>query len=408
LLPAAGADSRETDMRIAYLTTEYPALSHSFIRREIVAMEALGHQVARFSIRSAGRLRSAEDRAEAERTRFILAQGPVALAGAVLAQLMRAPGRWLGAFGCVLAMWRRGDRGLVAHLAWLAEACWLVPVLRRERVHHLHAHFGTNPAAVARLVRRLGGPPYSFTVHGPDEFDRPAALDLRGKVAEAQAAIAISDYGRAQLMRWSALADWPRLHVVRCAIGEEFRIADPVPIPQAPALVAVARLAEQKGLPLLIEAAGQVAATHPGFTLRIVGDGPLRPVLEQRIATLGLGAQVTLVGPLDGAGVRDAMLAARAFVLPSFAEGLPVVIMEALALRRPVIASAIAGTPELVGPDCGWLVPAGAVDALADAMRQALDAPTDRLATMGEAGRARVLAAHDAATNARQLAGLFG
>jgi len=395
-------------MRIAYLTTEYPALSHSFIRREIAAMEALGHEVVRFSIRSAGTLRSADDQAEAERTRFILAQGGIALLGATMGILLRRPHHWLGALSCTLQMWRAAGRGLVPHLAWLAEACWLLPILGREQVEHLHAHFGTNPAAVARLVRRLGGPPYSFTVHGPDEFDRPVALDLNGKVAEAQAAVAISDFGRAQLMRWSALSDWPRLHVIRCAVGDEFRTGSPVPLPTAPVLVAVARLAEQKGLPLLIEAAAAVATTHPDLQLRIVGDGPLRPVLERQVRALGLVENVFLVGPLDGTGVRDAMLASRAFVLPSFAEGLPVVLMEALALRRPVIASAIAGTPELVDARCGWLVPAGSVDALATAMRDALDAPAARLDAMGEVGHARVLAMHDARANAGRLADLFG
>jgi glycosyltransferase involved in cell wall biosynthesis len=395
-------------MRIAYLTTEYPALSHSFIRREIAAVEALGHDVARFSIRPAGSLHAADDQAEAGRTRYILAQGAFALLVRVAMAFVQGPRRWLGALACTLAMWRRAGRGLVPHLAWFAEACWLVAVLRREGIAHVHAHFGTNPAAVARLVRRLGGPPFSFTVHGPDEFDRPAALDLGGKVADAWAGVAISHYGRAQLMRWSALADWPRLHVVRCAIGAEFRDAPDRLPPDAPALVAVARLAEQKGLPLLIDAAAMLQVAGREFTLRIVGEGPLRPVLERQIATRGLAGRVSLVGPRDGAGVRDEMLAARAFVLPSFAEGLPVVLMEALALRRPVIASRIAGTPELVDEGCGWLVPAGSAEALAAAMADALDAPADRLRAMGREGRARVLAAHDAEANARLLVELFG
>jgi len=393
-------------MRIAYLTTEYPAISHSFIRREIVAMEAIGHEVARFSIRPHGRIVSAEDAAEAARTIFILPQGAVALLGAVVAALLR-PVAFLAGLRAALAMWRRAERGLVAHLAYLAEACWLGRRLKAWRAEHLHAHFGTNPAAVARILRAMGGPPYSFTVHGPDEFDRPVGLDLGGKVADAHAAIAISSYGRAQLMRWTPLAAWPRIGVVRCAVDASFRDRPMAPVPDAPVLVAVARLSEQKGLPLLVEAAARLAAAGRDFRLRVVGEGPLRPALERMIADGGLAAQVTLVGALDGAGVARELEQARAFVLPSFAEGLPVVIMEALALCRPVVVSAIAGTPELVDTTCGWLVPAGDVDALADAMAQALDAPPERLQAMGEAGRARVLAAHDAEANARALTALI-
>ena len=393
-------------MRIAYLTTEYPAISHSFIRREIVAMEAIGHVVERFSIRPAGRLVAAEDQAEAARTRFILAQGALALVGACIAMLGR-PRAWGAGLRVTMSMWRCARRDLVPHLAYFLEACWLCRQLRASGVEHVHAHFGTNSAGVARIVRAMGGPPYSFTAHGPDEFDRPAALDLAGKVADARAAVAISSFGRAQLMRWSRLEDWPRIGVVRCSIDRSFRDAPISPVPDAPNLVAIGRLAEQKGLPLLIEAAAVLARSGRAFSLRIVGEGPLRPVLERMIVRDGLQDRVALVGALDGEGIRRELLAARAFVLPSFAEGLPVVVMEALALARPVVVTAIAGTPELVDAGCGWLVPAGSVERLVEALEAVLDMPPARLLAMGEAGRARVLRLHDAEANARALTTLI-
>ena len=394
-------------MRIAYLTTEYPAISHSFIRREIRAMEALGHAIERFSIRPAGRLVDAEDQAEAERTLYVLRQGAGALLAAAAALLVRRPATWLAGLRTALAMWRLGDRGLVAHVAYFLEACWLVRRLRADGAEHLHVHFGTNPAAVARITRALGGPPYSFTVHGPDEFDHPVALDLAGKVANAAAAVAISSYGRAQLMRWSAPEHWSRIGVVRCGVDAAFRDAAPTPVPDAPTFVAVGRLAPQKGLPLLVEAAGVLKARGRDFRLRIIGEGPLRGALEADIARLGLSGMVELVGALDGAGVRCELAGARAFVLPSFAEGLPVVIMEALAITGRPSASAIAGTPELVDAGCGWLVPAGSVEALAEAMAEALDAAAARVYAMGAEGRARVLRHHDAEANARALTALI-
>jgi glycosyltransferase involved in cell wall biosynthesis len=170
----------------------------------------------------------------------------------------------------------------------------------------------------------------------------------------------------------------------------------------------VGRLSEQKGQLLLLEAAAEVAATAPDFRLTLVGDGELRAPTERRIAELGLGDVVEITGWADEAEVRRRILAARALVLASFAEGLPVVIMEAMALRRPVISTWVAGIPELVDADCGWLVPAGDAGALAGAMRAALSAPPERLAAMGRAGRARVEARHDQRAEARRLLALIG
>jgi len=390
-------------MRIAYLCNRYPAVSHSFVRREIAGVEAAGHAVDRYSVRVPAALLDAGDRAEAERTTAILAAGATGLAAALLDAAVRGPRRFAGAGWLAIRSAGPSPKALVRHLAYLGEAAWLVRRFRTLPVDHLHAHFGTNPATVARLARRLGGPPYSFTAHGPDEFDRPEALDLRGKVAEARAAIAISSFGRSQLMRWSDPADWPRIAVARCGVDAAFLDTAPPPAPAEPCFAAVARLSGQKGLPLLVQAAAMLRARGRDFRLDIAGDGELRDELARQIAAAGLDEQVRLVGALDGAGVRRLIEGARAFVLPSFAEGLPVVIMEALALERPVIATAIAGTPELVDGGCGWLVPAGSAEAVADAMETAIDASADRIAAMGAEGRRRVAERHDAARNAQGL-----
>lgn len=390
-------------MRIAYLCNRYPAVSHSFVRREIAGMEAAGHLVDRYTVRAPTVLLDADDRAEAAHTTAILSAGAVALLAALLAALIRAPRRFAGAARLAMRGAGLSPLALVRHVAYLGEAAWLMRRLKADRVDHLHAHFGTNPATVARLARRLGGPPYSFTAHGPDEFDRPQALDLAGKVAEARVAVAISSFGRSQLMRWSDPADWPRIVVARCGVDAAF-LRDTPPAPDAPRFATVARLSGQKGLPLLVEAAAILRARGHDFRLDIAGDGDLKDALVRQISATGLDEQVRLVGSLDGAGVRRLIEGARAFVLPSFAEGLPVVIMEALALGRPVIATAIAGTPELVDAACGWLVPAGSAPAVADAMAAAIDAPPERIAAMGREGRRRVTEHHDAARNARVLA----
>ena len=390
-------------MRIAYLCNRYPAVSHSFVRREIAGVEAAGHVVDRFTVRAPAGLVDAGDRAEAERTTAILGAGAGGLLAALLAALLRGPRRFAGATWLAVRGAGWSPAALVRHLAYLGEAAWLVRRFRMHPVDHLHAHFGTNPATVARLAWRLGGPPWSFTAHGPDEFDRPEALDLRGKVAEAQVAVAISSFGASQLMRWSDPADWHRIAVARCGVDAAFLATPAPPAPAAARFATVARLGGQKGLPLLVEAALLLKARGRDFRLDIAGDGELRDALKRQIAAAGLTEEVRLVGSLDGAGVRRLIEGARAFVLPSFAEGLPVVIMEALALERPVIATAIAGTPELVDAACGWLVPAGSAEAVADAMAAAIDAPPETIAAMGREGRRRVAERHDAARNARGL-----
>ena len=394
-------------MTIAYLVNRYPAVSHSFIRREILGLEALGIDVRRFSIQPLDHaLPDAQDRAEQAKTEVMLAGGGKGLLGPFLSMALARPARFLSALRLAIGMAHGAPARLARCLAYLGEACWLAR--RLEGVTHLHAHFGTNPAAVARLLHRLTGLPYSFTVHGPEEFDAPAALDLPGKIADAAMVAGVSSFGRSQLMRWSRFADWPKLAVVRCGVDGRFADASAKPPIEAPTLVCVARLSAQKGLPLLIEAAALLAGRGIDFRLTLVGDGEMRGEIERMIARAGLGAKITITGYLDAAGVAARIGEARAMVLPSFAEGLPVVIMEALALSTPVITTAIAGIPELVDTDCGWLIPAGSVERLADAMADALAAEPARLRAMGEVGRARVLEMHDARANAAHLARLIG
>jgi glycosyltransferase involved in cell wall biosynthesis len=209
-------------------------------------------------------------------------------------------------------------------------------------------------------------------------------------------------------MRWSDPAHWDRIEVVRCAVAPHFLQVGALNTTGLATrhLTCVARLSAQKGLPLLLLAAARIAETHD-FVIDVIGDGEGRAVLEEQIDRLGLTERVRLLGWRASDDVRAALSASRAMVLASFAEGLPVVLMEALALGRPVIATAIAGIPELVDQRNGWLVPAGSVEALAEAMKAVLDAPQEQLAQMGQVGRERVLAMHDPDGNARHLAGLL-
>jgi glycosyltransferase involved in cell wall biosynthesis len=397
-------------LKVAYLLNQYPMPSQTFVRREIAALETLGWTVERCSVRSAaGQVVDADDLVELGRTRVVLdgRGAAVRLAAALLVALVRRPGAFVRAALSALALGRGSDRGIGVHLVYLAEACVLVRWFEASGVDHVHSHFGTNGPTVALLVEALGGPPFSFTVHGPEEFDRPEGLHLREKVRAATFVVTISSFGRSQLMRWSDVEDWQKIYVIRCGVDDAFLGDDPSPVPASDRLVCIGRLGEQKGHLVLIEAAVALRDEGVGFHLVLAGEGPMRPEIEAAIAAAGLGEHVTLAGWVDNARVRAELDEARALVLPSFAEGLPVAIMEALALGRPVVTTAIAGIPELVDDECGWLVPAGSAVELTAALRDVLGTPADRLTAMGRAGRARVLADHDVRAGAAALATLF-
>ncbi len=396
-------------MRLGYLLNTYPMTSTTFIRREIRALERRGLSVVRLAVRPDRQgLVDAEDAAERARTEFVLGGSRARLVLSALARLARRPRRAVEALRLALACARRSEAGALLHLVYLIEAAHVARRAQALGLTHLHAHFGTNAATVAMLARVLGGPPYSVTVHGPEEFDRPVALALREKIARAAFVAAVSSFGRAQLWRWAAPGDWGKVQIVPCGI-EPSAFATPAPPPPGPVrLLCIGRLAEQKGQLVLIEALARARAARPELTLTLAGDGPMRGALEAAIAARGLGAAVAITGWVDEARVRAELAAHHALVLPSFAEGLPVVLMEAMAAARPVIATWVAGIPELVRPGSdGWLVPAGDAAALAAAMLELAAAPPARLAAMGAAARARALARHDIDAAAERLAALF-
>lgn len=396
-------------MRVAYVVNQYPKVSHSFIRREIAALEARGIFVLRVASRGWGDvLVDPEDEAERARTTYLLQHGGTLLA-ASLRVLLHSPARFLRAARLALRMARMSPRPVLVHLAYLAQACRLLELLRGEGAGHVHAHFGTNSAEVAMLSAELGGPPYSFTVHGPEEFDMPAGLHLREKAERAAFVAAVSSFGRSQLYRCLPHAHWHKVQVVRCGLEEGFGGEAEAIEPRSRTVVCVGRLCEQKGQLLLLSAARELVARGVDFELVLAGDGEMRGELEHLIEEHGLRDRVRITGWVSGPDVRSLLRQSRGLILPSFAEGLPVVIMEAMALARPVVATHVAGIPELVrdGRE-GWLVPAGDCGALVQAWTELLQADVPRLDAMGRAARERVMQRHSAATGARRLAHLFG
>lgn len=376
-------------LRLAYLTTKYPAVSHTFIRRELCELEARGHKILRLSMQSADdNLADPIDREEVGRTVACLDLPWWYYPFSMFRIVLLHPLHFYRALNTAITSGRRSHLGVLKHLGYLIAACSLLPIIRKEMVQHIHVHFGTNPAMVAQLINCLGGPSYSFTVHGPTEFDAPTGFNLPDKIANCIFVVAITDFCSAQLRRWSNPNDWRKIKIVHCSVGDDFFDAVQPITPNCKCFVCVGRLTAQKGQLVLIDAFSKLLASGHDAKLVFVGDGEMRPLIEQKILELNLQKHITITGYVSEADVRQYIKNSRTLVMPSFAEGLPMVIMEAFAVGRPVISTYIAGIPELVRvQENGWLVPAGNTEALAAAMADALLKTDEQLATMASAGR---------------------
>jgi colanic acid/amylovoran biosynthesis glycosyltransferase len=398
-------------MRITYFINQYPKVSHSFIRREILALERLGLEVQRVALSGLrDELVDPDDLNERTKTRYILDGGVLKLLTAIVSVFISRPLKFIFTLKLALKMGWRADRPLPYHFIYFAEACQLVLWTKHFRSQHMHAHFGSNSAEVVMLAHALGGPPYSFTVHGPEEFDKPQSLKLAEKIKYAAFVVAISAYGRSQLYRWLNYQDWHKVKVVHCGIEKSFYEIDVRLISKPPItrMVCVGRLCEQKGQLLLLAACKNLMDKGLLYQLVLAGDGEMRPQVENFIKMQRLENNVKITGWISSSQVRDEILASHAMVLPSFAEGLPVVIMEAMALRRPVISTYVAGIPELVIPEeNGWLVPAGSVEDLTAAMQQLISASAGKLKKMGDAAYFRAKQRHDIDVEAGKLLVLF-
>lgn len=396
-------------MTIAYLVNQYPKVSHSFVRREIQALERRGLSVKRYAIRSDyNELVDPADQQEFGKTSIMLHYSKGAVALAIMLGFIGRPVRAMRAFCLALNMGWSSERGLFLHAVYWLQSLALSHWMRRDKIRHIHAHFGTNSSTVACLVGVSTDIPFSFTVHGPEEFDKPAFIALPEKIKRAKAVVAISQYGRSQLYRLVDYGYWRKIHVVHCGLEADFFEENLPDIPSKPHLLCIGRLCEQKGQLLLVDALAQLQSKGLKPTLTLAGDGPLRPDVEHQIKTNGLQDSIQITGWISSQEVKQHLKQAACLVLPSFAEGLPVVIMEAMAQGRPVISTYVAGIPELVRPgETGWLCPAGDVPALVETIEEALRCEEDTLNQIAKKAYRRVRARHDIDAEAAKLAALF-
>jgi colanic acid/amylovoran biosynthesis glycosyltransferase len=423
LLAALGLTSRRSDRqivpasgaRIAYLMSHYPAISHAFVVREVEQVRIAGVDLATLSIHRATReeLLAEADRRAAATTVSVLPTSVTELVGALLDALVRSPRRYVSTLGLALRTGAPGARERLWHLFYFAEAMLLLRHCRRAGIAHVHALFADGATDVAMLVThyRRGQAvdgiacSWSLAVHGSAEFYNVNQYALRAKLAHARFAVAISDFGRSQLMALSASERWKHIHVVRCGVDLRAHVppAERSSCPERAEVLFVGRLLHGKGLSLLFEAMSELRERELKVCANIVGDGPARRELESAARRLGLSQYVRFLGAVGQDYLRELYAGADVFCLPSFAEGIPVVVMEAMAMELPVVTTHIMGIPELVEDGVhGVLVPPGRVDRLTDGLERLVRSPEERR-RMGRAGRRKVEQGYDVAQSAARL-----
>jgi glycosyltransferase involved in cell wall biosynthesis len=395
-------------VKIAYLVSRYPAVSHTFILQEVEALRAIGVEIGTFSIRKAqpNDILGPAAQREARQTRHLVpASIPSYLRAAIWACCTR-PILFLTTLWYAIGRYDISVRERLMWFFYFSEAIQLAHWLVRERFNHLHCHLGNNGSNTALLAARLARLPFSLTLHGMD-MEQPERFRLADKAAAADFIICISEYGRGYVMRKTAPEHWSRLHVIHC--GLDFSAFPPLPPPYTGAnrLLCVARLSPEKGHRVLLAALAMLHHENIEFNCSMVGDGPLRAALENEVRSLGLESKVTFHGALSPAEALALYPTHDITVLASFIEGIPMVLMESLAHARPVVATQVGGIVELVHPpDNGMLVPPGNPHELARALRHLLTHP-DEARRMGRSGYDYVRAHFRTDIQAQRIKNLF-
>ncbi|MEM9097664.1 MAG: glycosyltransferase family 4 protein [Pseudomonadota bacterium] len=394
--------------RIAYLTGTYPKASHTFILREAAGLRDHGFDITTFSIRepAAAEIIGPEEAEAQSKTFYVLsnAMRPTTLIGAHLKGLFRAPIRYLSTLAQAWRMRGPGARAALYQLFYFAEAVVLAQELNRRQIRHLHNHFSDSSCTVAMLASRLAQIPFSFMMHGPNEFVEAPRWRLDLKIAEAAFVTCISHFCRSQGMIYAAPEHWAKMHIVHCGIETERYEKNDITDRTGKTLVFVGRLVAVKGVPILLDTLARLKPEHPDLKLILIGDGPDSSWIEDRIRELELDETVQLTGYQSQTEVAEHLARADILVLPSFAEGVPVVLMEAMASGLPVITTRIAGIPELVHDGMnGFVVPPGDIEALRDRIGKLLKEPETGV-RFGKAGREHVAREYNITSEAGWLA----
>jgi glycosyltransferase involved in cell wall biosynthesis len=399
--------------KIAYLISQYPALSHTFILREIQQLRGMGFDIEVASINKPDRTAQGLSDEEQDESKECFYVKEDCLKRGWLTHLKSSfshPIRYFASLAYALCLGVPNLRQTVYGLFYWAEAVVLADWMERQSLQWIHVHFATPASTVALILTRFKPDvSFSMTVHGPDEFYEVSKYHLRRKLEEASLVCCIGEFTRSQLMLLADPSQWSKFEVVRLGVDpDSFRPSGEGRSPEVFEVLCVGRLVAAKGQHILLAAIKQLAKEGRSIRLRLVGDGPDRKRLEQRVGEDGiLREHVVFEGGVRPDLIKSYYSKADLFALASFAEGIPVVLMEAMSMELPVISTWITGIPELISDQKdGFLVPASNVDLLADRIRTLMDNLGFRL-HLGREARSKILRSYDLRRNARQLGEVF-
>ena len=407
------AAGRVRPVALAYLVSQYPTVSMIWLIREVLQLRTMDFQIDVASINDPDRPSAdlaADELSESKKTHYVLAQG---VKGAVLAHvtaLLTLPRAYLRGWTLVFHLGQLDIRRVFMNGIYFTEALMVGRWMKRIGHHHLHVHLGQQAATVGLFVKQVFGFGYSITVHGPDEFYDARGQYLTEKVIAADFIVCISHFARSQLMKLSPYENWGKLHVSRLGVdpavfsprttqresGREFEI------------ICVGRLVSAKGQHLLIDAVKVLTNRGRRVRLRIVGTGADGDSLKRQVQQLDLTAIVVFEGAVNPDRIHALYAQADCFCLPSFAEGIPVVLMEAMSMGIPCVTTHITGIPELIDHgESGLLVAPSDVIGLAANLAALMDDP-DFAQRIAIAGRAKIMADYDLTRNVSALGALLG
>jgi colanic acid/amylovoran biosynthesis glycosyltransferase len=404
-------------LKIAYLCSSYPAVSHTFILREVQALRRLGAAITTFSIHRTNpdQLLAAADRDAFESTVTILPPHWGRLLFAHLRLAIGNPSAYLSTLALAWSLAPAGPRGRLWQIFYFGESVALWDECRRRGLRHIHVHLANVAADVALLASRIGSAvepehpwSWSFTMHGPTEFFDVRHFRLAEKIRRARFVVCISDYARSQLMALSDPDSWGKLHVIHVGLPiEQFSRRDDEP-PRAEAeILCIGRLVPEKGQAVLLKAVATLIERGHAVKLTIAGAGQDKPSLELQARQLGIASRVSLPGAVGQEQIRGLYEEAAIFCLPSFAEGIPVVLMEAMAMKLAVVGTRITGIPELIEDgETGLLVAPGSQDRLTEGLERLLVDPELRR-RLGENAREKVIRDFNAENSAAELHALL-
>lgn len=398
-------------IRLAYFISRYPAVSHTFILREVRELRALGVEVHTASVNPPDRPLEDlgdEERNEANFTHVLKRQPPARIVAAFARTIATRPLQLIAGMALALRLGGLDLRELALRVCYLAEAILLGEWMRRKQLTRLHVHFATPASTVALLVQRVFGVSFSMTVHGPDEFYEVRRHHLKEKIAAASFICCIGNFCRSQLMKLSEPRDWEKLELSPLGVDPaEFHRPERTAAEGPFRILCVGRLVPAKGQAVLIEAMRLLRAHGRRASLVIAGDGPDRPRLQALSRSAGVAADCRFLGVVDPTRVRELYEQSDLFALPSFAEGVPVVLMEAMAMEVPCISTTVNGIPELIESGRhGLLAPPSDAAALCAAIETLMDDAQLRR-RLAAAGRRKVMADYDLRTNVRRLETIF-